>query len=173
MIVERIAVQAKPGRRDQVLETLRAERLRMDDPNRMRILTPSMGAPWNTVVYELTSENLVESEKAWERWIARPETCEFMQNWHQLVDDKCQSTPVNVPLVYAKTDPPLYGQSVPGVYGQDAPSLYGQNAPPGTRDETRQEGIGQLDIMQTSQLNLPVGIGQKPSSLYRSTEPKQ
>lgn len=87
MIVERISVQAKPGHRDQVLEALKAVREVMDDPNRMRILTSNIGTSWNTVVYELTSEDLAESEKGWEEWTARPETAEFMQNWIQIVDD--------------------------------------------------------------------------------------
>ena len=87
MIVERISVQAKPGHRAKVLEALKAERAKMDDPNRMRILTYHTGAPWNTVVYELTSEDLAASEQSWEEWLARPDTPEFMEKWEQLVND--------------------------------------------------------------------------------------
>ena len=65
----------------------------------------------------------------------------------------CQFTPVNVPLVYGKTDPPLYGQSVPGVYGQYAPPLYGQNAPPGTKGETHiKERVIQQERSETGLL---------------------
>jgi len=46
---------------------------------------------------------------------------------------ECQFAPVNVPLVFGKTDPPLFGKDVPGVFGKSAPLLFGQNVPPGTR----------------------------------------
>jgi hypothetical protein len=87
MIVQRISVRAKPGRRDEVVEVLKAERANLDDPSTMRVLTSNVGAPWNTLVYELTSENLADSEQGWEEWNARPETPEVFEKWLQLVDD--------------------------------------------------------------------------------------
>jgi hypothetical protein len=87
MIVERISVQAKPGCRDAVLEMLKAEREEMDDPGRMRILSFHTGGSWNTIIYELTSENIEASEEAWRAWQARPDLAEFMQDWHQIVAD--------------------------------------------------------------------------------------
>ena len=87
MIVNRVSVRVKPGRRDKVVDLLKAERANLDDPSTMRILTSNTGAPWNTLVYELTAENLADSERGWEEWGSRPETPAFMEKWLQLVDD--------------------------------------------------------------------------------------
>jgi hypothetical protein len=59
----------------------------MDDPSTMRILTADLGASWNTVVYELISEDLAANREGWEEWMARPDTPEFMEHWLQIVDD--------------------------------------------------------------------------------------
>ena len=87
MIVNRVSVRVKSGRRDEVVDLLKAERANLDDPSTMRILTSNTGAAWNTLVYELISESLADSEQGWQEWGARPETPAFFEKWLQLVDD--------------------------------------------------------------------------------------
>jgi len=87
MIVQRMSVRAKPGHRDEVVDLLKAERARMDDPGRMRILAGGIGTAWNTVVYELTAKNVTENEQKWQEWAGRPGMAEFWQKWIQVADD--------------------------------------------------------------------------------------
>jgi hypothetical protein len=86
MILERVSVQVKPGHRAQVVEMLKAQRAKLDDPSQMRILTASIGPWWNNVVYEMTDANHAANEPRRQEWSNRSETPEFLQKWEQVVE---------------------------------------------------------------------------------------
>jgi len=87
MIVQRMSIRAKPARRDEVVDLLKAERAKWHNPGSVRILVGGIGQAWNTVVEELTFENLAEYERGWKEWGSRPSMAEFAQKWNQVVDD--------------------------------------------------------------------------------------
>ena len=84
MIVQRITFQVKPDAEDNVVELLKQARATGENPDRMRIYTPSI-APLDVVVAELDFENLAELEVFWAEWFAAPETVAFMEAWNAVM----------------------------------------------------------------------------------------
>jgi hypothetical protein len=84
MIVQRITFQVKPDAEEKVVELLKQSRAAGENPDRMRIYTPSI-APLNAVVAEFEFENLGEMDGFWTEWFAAPETATFMEAWNAVM----------------------------------------------------------------------------------------
>jgi hypothetical protein len=84
MVVQRITFQVRPDGEEKVVELLKQARTAGENPDRMRIYTPSI-APLNAIVAEFEFENLAELDEFWTEWFAAPATAAFLEAWNALM----------------------------------------------------------------------------------------
>ena len=84
MIVQRITVQYKPGKLQEAIALLKAERDRVTAPHAIRMYIPQSGAELGIAEYEF--ENSEEMEKFWVNWAAQPEAQAFLEKYNALTE---------------------------------------------------------------------------------------
>jgi len=83
MIVQRMIVLAKAGRRMDVEKLASAERERIGGTH--RIYRNRFG-PHNTIAMEFEFEDLEEMETFWSEWLATSESDAFLKKWFDLLE---------------------------------------------------------------------------------------
>ena len=83
MIVQRMIVRTKAGRRMEVAELARAERERIGSTHR---IYRSYIGPDNTIAVEFEHKDLEEMETFWSEWSATLESDAFMKEWNDLLE---------------------------------------------------------------------------------------
>jgi hypothetical protein len=84
MIVERFTWHVKPGRQQEFVELVKAERERAGEGT-LRIYVPFFG-PHNVVIAEIEFENTEEQDRFWEEWWQAPEAQTYLENLSKLQD---------------------------------------------------------------------------------------
>ena len=83
MIVQRMIVRTKAGRRMEVSELARAERERIGSTH--RIYRDNVG-PHNTIAFEFEFKDWDEMDTFWAEWLATPEADVFLEKWFDLIE---------------------------------------------------------------------------------------
>jgi hypothetical protein len=83
MIVQRMIVRTKAGRRMEVEKLARAERERIGSTH--RIYRDNVG-PHNTIAFEFEFKDFEEKETFWSEWLATSESDAFLKKWFDLIE---------------------------------------------------------------------------------------
>ena len=86
MIVQRLTFHVKVGCMQQVVDLVKAEGAKLENPPKWRAYTPRFTGVGDVFVEELEFENLTQLEEHWDAWFARPDNPEFFQKFHQLIE---------------------------------------------------------------------------------------
>jgi hypothetical protein len=86
MIVDRRTFRVKPGCEEAVVKMIKEAIEGNTIYNRSyRIYTPDI-SPYDVVVVEWEYEDVPEMRAAWEAWLAKPGTPEYMEKWLELTE---------------------------------------------------------------------------------------
>lgn len=81
MIVQRMTINVRQGRMQDVLTFLKEDRKR--GGYKYRLYESNFGT-YNQIAFEFEFEDMAAQEKFWAEWGALPETPAFFERWHEL-----------------------------------------------------------------------------------------